>query len=433
MMARQMLMWLGVCLTLHAQSSIISLSDAYNKALFYEAKLRSVAYQVDAKIEDVKITESQLYPQLYASVDHSNREYKDNFYKRNTKEAYYSSSLTASQVLYHPEIVAQVESAELKVDSAKVYLSKQQQELAYKVTDAYISILKYQNSVSVARSYVKTNEIKHQQIAEKFDLHLSNKMDFLESKLAYEQAIITLHKQENLLAVAKIKLKNLIGVDVIDMPSIEFDTLDLEQLLYFSSQEDLQKNPDIMMAKIGTQIYEKEIEVAKYGHYPKLDLSVTHTEYNTKDATVDYERDSRVMLEFKIPLYQGGRVSSQIEKNRVMLNSAREDLTDQQREVRIKYEELLLNYESALKDITLHKEAEKSASLYLSAVQKGHEYGLKNLIDLEDAKTKLFETKFKLIDSVYTFINAYVGILNVTGKLSPNDLEKLNSILFKMS
>ena len=167
--------------------------------------------------------------------------------------------------------------------------------------------------------------------------------------------------------------------------------------------------------------------------YPKLDLSISHTEYDTQDKTVDYERDSRVMLEFKIPLYQGGRISSQIEKNRVMLNSAREDLTDQQREVRIKYEELILNYEAALRDIKLQKEAEVSASLYLSAVQKGHEYGLKNLIDLEDAKTKLYETKFKLIESVYTFINAYVGILNITGKLSPQDLEKLNSMIFKVS
>lgn len=432
-MMRHIFIWLGISLALYADSSVITLSEAYQRALSYEAKLRSVAYQVDAKKEDVKIAESQLYPQVYASLDHSDRQYKDNFYKNKTKESYNSSSITASQVLYHPEIIAQIESAELKVDSAKVYLSKQEQELAYKVTDAYISILKYQNSVAVANSYVKTNHIKHQQIAEKFDLHLSNKMDFLESKVAYEQAKITLHKQENLLSIAKNKLKNLIGVEIVDMPSIAFDSLDLDQLLHLSIHEELENNPDIMMAKIGTQIYEKEIEAAKYGHYPKLDLSLSHTEYNTQDKTVDYERDSRVMLEFKIPLYQGGRVNSQIEKNRVMLNSAKEDLTDQQREVRIKYEELVLNYEAALRDIKLQKEAEVSASLYLSAVQKGHEYGLKNLIDLEDAKTKLYETKFKLIESVYTFINAYIGILNITGKLSPQDLEKLNNMIFKVS
>lgn len=411
----------------------VTLSDAYKAALLYEAKLKSVGYQVDAKEEDVKQAESQLYPQIFASLDNSNRKYKENFYKRDIKENYNSASITANQALYHPEIFSQIESAELKVDSAKIYLSKQQQELAYKVSDAYISILKYQNSVAVALSYVNTNLIKHQQISEKFDLALANKMDFLESKLSYEQAKITLHKQENLLSLAKVKLKNLTGIDVETIPSVEFDTLSIENLLFIEKTEDLHNNPDIKMAQLSTKIYEKEIESAKYGHYPKLDLSISHTEYNTKDTTVDYERDSRIMLEFKIPIFQGGRISSQIEKNKIMLNSAKEDLVDQQREVKIKYEELILNYEAALKDIALQKNAQNSATLYLSAVQKGHEYGLKNLIDLEDAKTKLYETKFKLIDSVYTLINSYVGILNITGKLTTKDIEKLNEIIFKTS
>ena len=60
-------------------------------------------------------------------------------------------------MIYHPEIFSQIESAKLKVDSSKIYLTKQQQELAYKVADAYVSILKYQNGVDVAESYVKTN------------------------------------------------------------------------------------------------------------------------------------------------------------------------------------------------------------------------------------------------------------------------------------
>jgi len=430
-MIRYVLIVFGCVVSMMAKETVISLSEAYQRALLYEAKLRSVAYQVEAKKEDVKQAESQLFPQIQVSVENSNRDYTENFYKRDIKESYNSATISASQVLYHPEILSQIESAELKVDSAKIYFSKQQQELAYKVADAYISILKYQNSVSVANSYVKTNEIKHQQIAEKFDLQLSNKMDFLESKLAYEQAKITLHKQENLLLIAKTKLKNLIGFDIVAIPSIEFDRLDLQSLLHFQNKDALENNPDLLMGRINTQIYEKEIEIAQYGHYPKLDLTLSHSQYYTKDTTVDYEKDSRIMLQMRMPLFQGGRVSSQIEKNRIMLLSAKEDLTDQQREITLKYEELLLTYEAAIKDITLQKDAERSATLYLTAVQKGYEYGLKNLIDLEDAKTKLFETKFKLIDSVYALINAYVGILNITGKLTPHDLERLNTLIFK--
>lgn len=424
----------SLTLALYAQEGeVISLSEAYSRALSHEAKLKSVGYQVDAKEEDVTQAQSQLYPQISASLDNSQRKYKDNYYKRNVKEEYDSSSIVVNQVIYHPEIFSQIDSAKLKVNSAKIYLTKQQQELAYKVADAYVSILKYQNGVAVAESYVKTNFVKHQQIAEKFALSLSNKMDYLESKVSYEQSKITLSKQENLLALAKTKLKNLTGINVTSIPSVAFDALELDSLLLISSTEDLKENPDIKMSKLNTEISEKEIEIAKYGHYPKLDLSLSHTEYHTKDNTVDYERDSRMMLEFKIPIFSGGRISAQVEKSRLLLLASQEDLSDQEREVRLKYEELSLNYEAALRDIKLNRDAQSSAELYLSAVQKGYEYGLKNLIDLEDAKTKLYETKFKLIDSVYTFINSYIGILNITGRLTPNDVERLNSIIFKTS
>lgn len=436
MKSRKSMMWYVRCLMilvvnvcLHANESFPTLSEAYKRALNYETKLKSVGYQVDAQKEDIKQAESQLYPQIYASFDNSNREYKDNFFHLKTKERYNSASITASQVLYRPEILSQIEGAKLRADSARIYLSKQEQELAYKVADAYISVLKYRNSVLVAESYVKTNFLRYQQIMEKLTLQLSNKMDLLESKLAYEQSKIILHKQEQMLALSKMKLKTLIGIDYDTIPIVSFDALDISPFLQFTPEQDLSGNPDIRMSHLSTQIYEKEVESSKYGHYPIVDLSLSHTKYETDDVSVDYEKDSRIVLSFKVPLYQGGKVDSQIEKSRLLLNAAREDLSDQRRTIKLKYEELRINYESALQDIILQKDAKSSATLYLYSVQKGYDHGLKNLIDLEDAKTKLYETQFKLIDAVYTLINTYVSILNITGNLTFHDIERLNNFI----
>ncbi len=416
---------------MHLESNEVfpTLSEAYKRALDHEAKLKSVAYQVNAKEEDIRQAESQLYPQIYTSLDNSHREYKDNLFHMQTKEKYNSASITASQAIYHPEILSQIESAKLKADSARIFLSKQEQELAFQVCNAYISTLKYQNSVILAQSYVNTNLLHYQQIKQKLDLQLSTKMDLMESKLAYEQSKSLLHKQEQFLVLSKMKLKKLTGIELHNIPSISFDTLDIKSLLQLTANQDLSQNPDLKMSKLNTQIYEKEVETAKYGHYPIVDLSFSHTEYQTNDVTVDYERDSRVVLGIKIPLYQGGKVDSQVEKNRLLLQSAKEDLIDQQREIQVKYEELLFNYKSSFEDISLQKDARQSATLYLYSVQKGYEHGLKSLIDLEDAKTKLYEIEFKLIESIYDLINTYVNILNITGRLTFHDIERLNSLM----
>lgn len=413
-----------------ADSNVIGLSQAYKMALAHEAKLKSIGYQVGAKEEDVKQTESQLYPQIFSTLNNVNRNYKEPTAKSNVREGYNSASISASQAIYHPEILTQIDSAKLQVDAARVSLNKEEQDLAYKVADAYISMLKYKNGISVAESYVKTSQVKYQQISEKLDLQLSNKMDLYESRLAYEQAKIILHKQEQLFLLSKLKLKNLIGVDIEDTPIIDFDVINTESLIPFTKKQDLTDNPDIKMGRITTDIYQKEVQTAKFGHYPKLDLVVSHTKYSSNDKTVDYEYDSKIMVEFKIPLYQGGKVEAQVQKNQFLLNSARESLIDQERSVKEKYDELLLNYEASKETIVMQREAKNSAELYLHAIQKGYDHGLKSLIDLEDAKTKLYESKFKLIDAVYTMIDSYIGILGLTGRLEMRDIENLNRLLF---
>ena len=50
------------CLDAIAGNTIIGLSQAYKMALEHEAKLKSIGYQVEAKEQDVKQAESQLYP-----------------------------------------------------------------------------------------------------------------------------------------------------------------------------------------------------------------------------------------------------------------------------------------------------------------------------------------------------------------------------------
>lgn len=418
------------CLDAIAGNAVIGLSQAYKMALEHEAKLKSIGYQVEAKEQDVKQAESQLYPQIFSTIDNVNRDYKETTAKKSIREGYNSASISASQVIYHPEILTQIDSAKLQVDAARVAFSKEEQDLAYKVADAYVSILKYQNGVSVAESYVKTSQVKYQQIAEKLNLQLSNKMDLYESKLAYEQSKIILHKQEQLLLLSKLKLKNLIGIEIQEMPVIDFDTINIEELIQFTKKQNLTDNPDLKMARINTEVYQKEIQSAKYGHYPKLDLVATHTKYDTNDLTVDYEHDSKVMLEFKIPIFQGGKIDAQVQKNQLMLNAARESLIDQERAIKEKYDELLLNYEAAKETIMMQRDAKNSAELYLHAIQKGYDHGLKSLIDLEDAKTKLYESKFKLIDAVYTMIDSYIGILGLTGRLEIRDIEALNRLLF---
>lgn len=406
----------------------LSLSKAYEASLEYESKIKSTYYQVKSKQEDITQVKAKLYPQIHSSASYVRRKAELNRTKLDERENYQKYSINASQVIYHPEIYTQVESSRLKYDLTNLSYIQQKHDLAYNVTDAYVSILKAQNSIKVAKSFMDSTYAKHKQIQKKFNLRLANKMDYLESKVIYEQAKIDLHKEKNLLILAKLRLKNLIGINLEDFKSVDFDNINISRL-NLDQFTTIDENLEVQRAKVGVQLSKKEITLAKYGHYPKVDLTTSYSNYNSNNVINDYENDRTITLELKMPIFQGGLISSQVQKNRLILKSANADLNNAKREAQIKYEELKVNYDLAFDNVALYKQSKESAKLYLLAVNKGYDKGLKDLIELEDAKTKYTRTKFELIQSIYELINSYIGILNITGNMNVKYLELIDSVL----
>lgn len=408
----------------------LSLSKAYELSLNYESNIRSLGYQKEAKKEEINQTKSYLYPQVNASVSKTDRRYKTNNTKRYLDEDYDKYSITASQIIYNAEAMAKVVSSKSRSNYSSLNYESAKQKLAFDVTDSYISVLKAQNSISVALAFKDATFTKYQQIKKKFDLGLSNEMDLLESRIIFEQAEIDLVKEENLLELHKLKLMNLTGIDVntVKIPNVDFDKIDITLLRI--DQNILENNNfEIAKAKETIQLSNNEINIAKYGHFPTVSLSANYDKYKNDNITGDYDNDRRIMLELRVPIFQGGLTNSRIEQNQLLARSSNEDLDNAKRMSYLELQEAKLNYDLAVKNIKLYKDSEKSARLYLLSVNKGYDKGLKSLIELEDGKTKLIENQFKVIESVYSLIQSYAKIANVMGNLDDSYILNIENTL----
>lgn len=412
-------------------ANTVSLGDSYNKALNYESKVQSYKYQVMAKKEDITQSRARLYPQIELKSSATERHYKLNYGETNRNEKYYTVTLSGSLPIYHPENYNYIAQSKIKYNFSNLYLKQLKQELAFNVTDAYMLILRANNSLFVAEAYLEANEIRYNQINKMYEKNLANKMDLLESKVTYEQSKVKVNSEKHNLYLAKFKFKNLTGLKDVEVKKINLEKIDLSNLpVAFKKSDLLTDSLEIKKSNLSIKIMEKEIENATYGHYPKVDLSGSLSKYDTNSIYTDYKHESTVMLNFKLPIYQGGAVESQITKNRYLLSASQEDLQDTTRNILSQYEEFMINLNNSKENIKLYKEAIESAELYLHAVNKGYENGLKNLIDVEDAKTKLYETKFKLIDSVYQYIKSYTSLLNLNGNFDESKIVQLDKILF---
>lgn len=424
---------LSLVVGLPLMASSVTVQSSYAKALGYEAKVQSYGYQIQAKEQEIEQAKSRLYPQIRLVTSATQRDYTINN-NRGTKrdESYYTVQLAGDLPIYHPENFNSIDQAKLKYRFSDFYMMQLKQDLAFDVTDAFMLIVRAKNSLFVARAYLDSSKASYNRLEKMYSKSLSNKMDLLSSKVTYERSKVRVNKEKQNLRLAKYKFKILTSIDDVDISKINLGKTDISKLTILTKREQLNgMNLEIKKSNINIDLTNKQIDNSYYGHYPKVDLSASISTYDTENSFTDYEDESRVMLNMKLPLYQGGYVESDISKYRYLLSAAHEDLKNIQREILSQYEELTINLQTSKENTALYKEAIDSAKLNLHAVEKGYEHGLNNLIDVESAKVKLFQSQFDLIDSVYEYIKSYTSLLNLFGSLSSQRLKEIDSVLFE--
>lgn len=419
-----------LCSTLSGE--VLNFSKAYGLALENANNIRSSVYVAEAEKEKIIQEESQLYPQINLSASYKKTEYETNPNKDMTKQGLITYSLTARQSIYNPEVFTRVDMQESRSKYSDVKVEYEKEALAQELFKTYLDILKSHNKIKLLESYLEYNRSKLEELSKKFAMDLSNKMDLLQMRVEYNSAVIELDKEKKLLKVYDLKFKHYIGDIEYELPKIESDKILLETIAKMREQvvgsQDLQKSLRVKQAQAAVEVSDAEVQNAKSGHLPKLTFDAAYNKYDTDTPTVDapYNTVKYAMFSLNIPVYGGGYVSSKVDSSKLMKKAANEDLQSAKKEVQVFYDEYLAIFEASSQSVTMYKDALVSAELYLEAINQGYDYGLKSIIDLNDAKNKLNEVKYKYVENLYSLVDSYIGLLMVTNNFKElNLLDKL--------
>jgi len=415
-----------------ADAEVLNFSRAYGLALENANHIRSSIYVSEAEKEKINQEESQLYPQINLSASYRKSEYEANPTKNITRQGLITYSLSARQSIYNPEIYTRIDMQESRSKYSGIKVESEKEELAQKLFKTYLDILKSQNKIKLLESYLEYNRSKLEGLTKKFDMNMSNKMDLLQMRVEYNSAQIELDKENKLFNVYDLKFKQYIGNINYELPKIESDKLILETIGEMKAQvvgkSNLEKSLKVKQAETAVEISNSELENAKTGHLPKVTFDAAYSKYDTDTPTVDapYDNSMYAMLSLNMPIYGGGYVSSKIDSSRLMKKAAGEDLENAKKEVHVQYDEYLAVFEASAESVGMYKKALESAELYLQAINQGYDHGLKSIIDLNDAKNKLNEVKYKYVENMYEMVNSYIGLLMVTNNFKElNLLDKL--------
>ncbi len=413
----------GCLITSADATEVLTFSKAYELALLNTNTIKSSAYRAEAEQEKVNQEYSKLYPQISFSANYgkSDYEYNPNYAKvDHVRQGMISNTLSLRQSIYNADTYSRIAMETSRGRLYEIDSELKKEELAQSVFKVYLELLKSHNKIKLYESNLQYIKSKLDVYTQQYDMNLTNKMDLLQMQVEYSSALISLDKEKQSLKVNELKLTHFIGESEYKLPKIEVNKHTLENIQMMKesivSGDNFDKNLKVLQAEVSLKLSKEQVTNAFDAHMPRLDLQASISKYNTDDPTSDapYNNVQQMALVLNIPIYSGGLVSSMVASSELMSKAANEDLLDTKKQVQVQYDDYLTSFNVSVSSVKMYKDALESAELYVKAIEQGYEHGLKSIIDLNEANTKLYDVKYKYLDNIHGMVDSYIGLLIVT-------------------
>lgn len=420
----KILAFLGLPALILADS--ISLSQAYHMALENDQEYRYYIYTNLATAERYKQSVSQLFPTV--SADASYRGDKYDRYKKEVDESYRSYGVTLRQQIFQPSLYYQKDQEALRKEESRLNLELNRQELAKRVAKAYFDLVYTSENLKLAQSYNEANKARLEQMEKSLSLGLTNKMDMLESKVRYDESILGVSKAQRDIDIARIALNKLIGKDVEVKNHLANLDINFFKNIAVAKFNDTNKNIQYQQSLIGTQIAEKEYSKRKSEHLPTVDFSIGYSKNDYIDNKNFGDKENRVetMIRLSIPIFSSGLTTYRAQEAELLRQASIARQNDIQKSVDISQRQKISDFQNYIQEYDIVLQSLENAKIYELSIERGYQEGLRNIVDLLDAKARVHKIRNDALTTAYNVVSSYLeleGLVNNITSESMNNLE----------
>ena len=344
--------------------------------------------------------------------------------------------LSLSKPIINKKLNAQVEQVAASILQAKASLEKDRQDLIVRVAEAYFQYLKANDTLVFRKSEQKAIGRQLNQAKAFFDAGRSAITDVKEAQARYDQANaeIEVAKQqidvsrETLKAITTRYYKNLNGA-ADNIPLLTPKPHNIEVW----AKSAIANSKQVIIAQHNVNIAQKTVDIERAERAPIVSLFAKQGGSSTigEDAFDQDKLDASVGVNFSMPIYQGGNISSRVRQARHKLQQSRQQLELQKRLATQQTRAAYLTIISGLAQIKALKQALNSTQSAANATQAGFEAGTRTAVDVLLSLRETFSAKRNYTTARYDFILNTLKLKQATGTLSEADLAAVSKLLNK--
>lgn len=421
-------------------SNAMDLSQAWQLALTNDATYQAARANYRAAAQRMPQARANLLPEIGGSLTGA---YQDNRATGNFDQVFQGTrsawSLSLTQPVFNWSAIQTFEQSKLQVASAEVQLQVAYQDLMLRVSEAYFRVLALQDELDALKAEQRSIAEQLAAAKRRFELGDATVTDALEAQARFDLTSANIIGLENELSNAEDELARIIGRQPVPQTlhplpyNIGLPAPQPNQLKAWSDQARA-ANLNVVRAQIQTRIAEYDIEIAKSGHYPSVNLTASTTSNLVGNSQIQPFYDGRTIdntvgLTLSVPIYSGGGVNANVVEKAELQQKSVYDLEAERRRSLQLSRQYFNGVQAGLARIKGLEAAEKSSLSALKANLTGYEIGVRINLDVLDAQRQLFITKRDLAAARYNTLLTSLRLRANSGVLSEADLFALNQLL----
>lgn len=408
----------------------------------------------DAAFVDVDINRAPLLPQLSLQLSASLlKETSDDAYGQSSQidpttglrlpgggmdQTGNRATLSLQQSIFNMSNWNSLDRAELVATQADASYALTKQNLLLRTVSAYLGVLQARDDLTFARAEKRAISRQLEQTKSRFSVGLTAITDVHEAQALFDNAVASEISAQNNVEISLEVLREITGqyhsdINALDMQRFHAHKPNPELVENWLTMA-TQGNYELLAAKLGVDISQQNIDIAKAGHYPTIDLSASFNSQadDGPSQRIAFDRydNYNIGVQLSLPLYQGNRVTASSKAARLRYVSSAEELERIRRSVVRNVRSNYYNVVASISRIKALDQAVISAESAVKATEAGFEVGTRNIVEVLNSTRGLFDAKRNQSAARYQYINNILQLKQSAGSLTEEDLVSINTGLY---
>lgn len=431
----------GAAPSAESNSGSANLLQAINDALLSSPLLQSAQAELDAAKQLQPEAKARLYPQLslFGSADWVRDSVEGDYYgivsidRSDTYERFIYGA-TLRQSVYNGQLLSNLDQAGLRLERARAESSRKREAVMLGVCDAYFNVLAAGDRRRIAGAKLESFRQQARQVEGRSFAGLALDAELKSAQAGVDLAQAALVDAESQVEAAHALLETYTGRRYSQL-------LPLPAKVTLTPPQPADQASWVQRAREGNltvAVREREVEIAKQelkrvqrSRWPQLDLVGSAYEIDNGGGVSGErdESDQRIGLAATVPLYTGGRISAEIERNVQQQKRAEAEVELARRQAEREAKQAWLSTSSGVRRIQALQKAVAAAVAAEEANRAGYEVGTRTNAEVLDAVEQRYEAETNLSGARYKLLVDSLHLKSAAGALLNSDLAQVNRLL----